>query len=449
MPGALAVRLALSTSQSGPRERNENRSNHAARSRTHALGTLEATNDLWFYPSSLGTTFRRGPLAKYRFGEGQFSHREALDGDTLNRCSELRRRNSMVPLHLESCYTFETRKSRLPPNALTAEASFAYPRLSGATDELTMSPMTATGSSTGGENNAKRWGRTTSPVVHRKGIGRRPFSGAIISLSETLPGSCQCPETLALASVAPVYAITLVRREQTEPAEVTRHDQVRTLLERPKNPAGLWFRSSRLGTTSGRGPLVKHRFCEGQFSHREAPNEDPLNRCSELHPRNSMVTLNLKSCYTVETQESRLPPNALTAEASFAYPCVSGATDELTMSPMTAMGSSTSGENNAKRWGCTTSPVLPHQCIGQPRFSRAIPSPYNVLPGSCQCPETLASVGVAPAHASRALRCPTFRVQEKLASECRGSNGKLKDSLATTVHTEGSCYSLTPERAPL
>lgn len=106
-------------------------------------------------------SFSRGPgqglTLVHRFGEEQFSHREALDGDPLNRCSELKPRHSVVPLHLESCYTVETHERRLRPNALTAEASFAYPRVSGATDELTMSPMTATGSSTGGENNAKRW----------------------------------------------------------------------------------------------------------------------------------------------------------------------------------------------------------------------------------------------------------------------------------------------------
>ncbi|XP_077557275.1 uncharacterized protein LOC144172447 [Haemaphysalis longicornis] len=53
----------------------------------------------------------------------------------------------------------------------------------------------------------------------------------------------------------------LIRPEKAEAAEVTRHDQVRTLLERSKPPADLWFRSSRLGTSSRRGPFVKHCCC--------------------------------------------------------------------------------------------------------------------------------------------------------------------------------------------
>ncbi|XP_077526006.1 uncharacterized protein LOC144137865 [Haemaphysalis longicornis] len=137
------------------------------------------------------------------FGEGQFYHREALDGDPLNRFRELQPRNSLVPLHLKSCYAVETQEGRLPPNVVTAEASCAYPCVSGAADELNRSSTTATGSSAGGENNAKRWGRTTSAIVPRQGIGRRNFSRAIMSPSGTTPCSFQWPETFTPAAWRP------------------------------------------------------------------------------------------------------------------------------------------------------------------------------------------------------------------------------------------------------
>lgn len=152
----------------------------------------------------------------------------------------------------------------------------------------------------------------------------------------------------------------------------------------------------------GVGLTLVYRFGEGHFSHREGPIEDPLNRCSELQPQNSMVTLHLKSCYAVETQEGRLPPNAVTAEASCAYPCVSGAADELNRSSTTATGSSAGGENNAKRWGRTTSPVIPRRRIGRRPFSSALKFPSEALPRCCQCPETLAPASVEPGQASTA-----------------------------------------------
>ncbi|KAH9362366.1 hypothetical protein HPB48_018018 [Haemaphysalis longicornis] len=117
----------------------------------------------------------------------------------------------------------------------------------------------------------------------------------------------------------------LVRPEKAEAAEVTRHGQL--LYQSP----GLTVPVLLLWAPNG----------WITFGLTTRPSQAS---------KNSMVTLHLKSCYAVETQEGRLPPNAVTAEASCAYPCVSGAADELNRSSTTATGSSAGGENNAKRW---------------------------------------------------------------------------------------------------
>lgn len=79
------------------------------------------------FPSERHSSRGEAPTEE-AFDRSLRSLRPPSEEDPLERLSELRRRNSLVPVHLRSCYPVEMQDRHLPPDALTADSGLpAFP----------------------------------------------------------------------------------------------------------------------------------------------------------------------------------------------------------------------------------------------------------------------------------------------------------------------------------